>query len=245
MTSGMITGVAAGSLAMAGGATAAAQPVAAANPVIVVAGFSSPAIGGLPLAARLQANGTKAYYTAASRDSGTGDITVGAQDLGVMVDKVLKETGATKVDLVGLSMGSLTSRYYVKSLGGDAKVDHLVTVAGPNYGTNRANWAKILNCVGLVSCEQMAIGSDFLNDLNAGSDTIGSVKYTTFRSSWDEVVVPIDNAKLKDGATNILLQDQCPLRFVEHQLSALDGTIADGVMDALANKPVQMNCFAI
>lgn len=215
------------------------------DPVIVIAGFASPAEGGLPLALRLQANGAQIFYTAASANSGTGDIVAGAQSLGTFVDSVLAQTGASKVDLVGLSMGGLTARQYVKFNGGDAKVDSLVTLGSPNYGTNRAALAQLLNCLGIVACDQMVPGSAFLNDLNAGDDTIGSVRYTTFRTLWDEVVVPIDNAKLQDGATNVLIQSQCLFRFVEHQLLALDGTVADGVQDALNGGPIQLNCWAL
>jgi triacylglycerol lipase len=42
------------------------------------------------------------------------------------VDKVLKATGTTKVDLVGHSEGTIMSRYYTRFLGGAAKVDKVV-----------------------------------------------------------------------------------------------------------------------
>lgn len=45
-----------------------------------------------------------------------------AAQLSAFVDKVLSATNATKVDLVGHSQGSLMPRYYLKFLGGQAKV---------------------------------------------------------------------------------------------------------------------------
>lgn len=214
------------------------------DPVIVIAGFASPDLGGLPLALRIHSATDAKYYTiAGSRGSGTGSIADGATDLSAKVDQVLAETGASKVDLVSLSMGGLTARYYLKNLGGTAKVDTLVQVVPPNHGTNRANLAKILSCAGIVACDQMAIGSTFLTALNAGDETPGAVAYSTIRTDWDEVVVPIDSAKL-DGAENIKVQDQCLLHFVEHQGAALDGVVADGVIDALRHQPIHMNCWA-
>lgn len=214
------------------------------DPVIFVGGFAGGPEGGIPMALRFQSVGVELHTIAGARDSGTGDIGVGAQDLAVLVDQVLAETGATKVDLIGFSMGGLTARQYVKFEGGASKVDDLITVASPNYGTNRAGLAMLLDCAGIVACTQMAPGSDFLNALNEPDDTYGTVTYTTFRSLWDEVVVPIDNAKLQDGATNVLIQDQCPFRFVEHFGATADGAIFDGILDVLAKKPVQLNCWA-
>lgn len=224
----------------------AATTAAAADPIIIVAGFQSGAEGGLPLSLRIGATGAKTYTTVASRDSGVGSIVDGAKDLGVLVDEVLAETGASKVDLVGLSMGGLTARQYVKFEGGDAKVDTVVTVVTPNHGTNRATLANtFLGCLNIAACVQMAEGSDFLKALNAGDETHGDVTYFTIRTIWDEVVVPIDSVKLAGASANVLVQDQCPFRFVEHQLSALDGTVADGVNDALAGGPIRLNCWAV
>lgn len=47
---------------------------------------------------------------------------VSAQDLSNFVDQVLNATGASKVNIFGHSEGSIVPRYYLKFLGGAAKV---------------------------------------------------------------------------------------------------------------------------
>lgn len=54
--------------------------------------------------------------------AGLDKIENGATQLSTFIDKVLAATKATKVDLVGHSQGSLMPRYYLKFLGGAAKV---------------------------------------------------------------------------------------------------------------------------
>src|SRR6201989_1802684 len=51
------------------------------------------------------------------------------------VDAVLAAAGARKVSLVGHSQGGMMPRWYIKFLGGAAKVDDLVGLAPSNHGT--------------------------------------------------------------------------------------------------------------
>ena len=224
---------------------------AAADPVVIVPGFTTgPVIdtGYIPLRDRLRSAGydvTVLVYP----DYGLGDIRTNSQRLANTIASVRARTGAAKVDLVAHSMGGLVSRYYIKNLGGAATVDSLIMMGTPNYGTSLANVASFLtfgSCVGIDACNQMASGSSFLNDLNAGDDTIGSVRYTSIATSVDLVVTPYKNAFLaNDGnIANITVQSQCLLRLPGHLGLIFDGTVADGVKDALRNETVRMNCFA-
>jgi hypothetical protein len=56
-----------------------------------------------------------------------------AQEIADLVEQVLAQTGAAKVDLVAHSMGALASRLYLKR-GGDAFVRDYVSLAGTNHG---------------------------------------------------------------------------------------------------------------
>ena len=224
---------------------------AAADPVVIVPGFTTgPVIdtGYIPLRDRLRSAGydvTVLVYP----DYGLGDIRTNSQRLANTIASVRARTGAAKVDLVAHSMGGLVSRYYIKNLGGAATVDSLIMMGTPNYGTSLANVASFLtfgSCVGIDACNQMASGSSFLNDPNAGDDTIGSVRYTSIATSVDLVVTPYKNAFLaNDGnIANITVQSQCLLRLPGHLGLIFDGAVADGVKDALRNETVRMNCFA-
>jgi triacylglycerol lipase len=118
-----------------------------------------------------------------------------AQQIRTKVDSILLATGATKVDVITHSMGGLSSRYYAKNLGGDAKIDAWVSLGGPNHGTTTA-----YGCL-QTSCVEMRPGSTFLNTLNATDETPGAPRYATWWSACDAVIEP-DNSTPLVGATN-------------------------------------------
>ncbi|CAN5528272.1 MAG: alpha/beta fold hydrolase [Actinomycetota bacterium] len=230
--------------------TASPTPAAAApaDPVIVVAGTFSPAFANEPLAQRLRSDGYRVYIFELPT-LGTQDINASARSLNTYADSVRSQTGAAKVDLVGHSQGGLVARSYVKSFGGVGEVDSLITLGTPNRGTYVANLVSFLgfgNCLAVTACRQMAIGSDYLAALNAGDDTIGAVRYTTFRTAQDELVRPVDNATLFDGAVNVRIQDQCWARLVGHVGLILDGTVYSGIRQALGGSTaIRLNCWAL
>jgi triacylglycerol lipase len=113
------------------------------------------------------------------------------------VSYVLRTTGASKVDLVAHSFGSLTTRWYVKFLGGTGTVDHWVSLGGPNHGTY-LTWACV---IWDQACRDMSPGSYVQDQLAAGDETPGAVKYATFWSECDEVIDP-DSSVALAGAVN-------------------------------------------
>jgi triacylglycerol lipase len=119
-----------------------------------------------------------------------------ASDIRTRVNQIRASTGAAKVDIIAHSMGSLSSRYYIKNLGGTSYVDDWVSLGGPNHGTT---WAY--GCFFFSPCNQMMPGSSFLNSLNSGDETPGAVHYGTWRSPCDELVVPSSSTSLS-GASN-------------------------------------------
>ncbi|MCW3840843.1 alpha/beta fold hydrolase [Micromonospora yasonensis] len=230
--------------ATADGSTLAA---AGANPVIVVGGLIGISIAYEPLDARLSLDGYRVFIYELP-DLGVGDIRESARALSSYVDRVRAATGAAKVDLVTHSEGGLVSRWYVKYLGGADKVDHYISLGTPQYGTyvaNIINFVGLGSCVGVVACQQMSIGSSFLADLNSGDDTPGTVRWTTVRTWQDELVRPVDNAVLADGASNVLVQGWCPLRVVGHVGLVLDGTTYSIIRQALTDAPIRPDCFAL
>jgi triacylglycerol lipase len=177
--------------------TAVAVPARAAerDPVIFVHGYTGSGSNWNTMVSRFRAAG----YAASELDAWTYNFRQSNQataaDLSAEVDRVLARTGATKVDIVSHSMGGLSSRWYLKFLGGTAKVDDWVSLGGPNHGTSSANF-----CFDR-SCFDMRAGSSFLTTLNAGDESPGAVGYGTFWSACDGVIIPATST-IVSGATN-------------------------------------------
>jgi hypothetical protein len=136
----------------------------------------------------------------------------------------------------------------MKLLGGATKVGTYVSLGTPQYGTLQANLVSFLglgSCLGVVACQQMAIGSSFLANLNAGDDTPGAARYVSLATIYDELVQPYTNARIADGATNVTLQSACWWKVVGHVGLILDGAVYGLVRSALEGGTIRTNCFAL
>ena len=167
---------------------------------------------------------------------GLGPIDKSAEQLKTFVDKVLTATGAPETDLVGHSQGGLMPRYYLKFLGGAAKVNALVGIAPDNRGTTLSGITNLmpyfpgiqdLLTTHTPALADQVVGSPFLTRLNEGGDTVPGVKYTVLATKYDEVVTPYRSQFLSgSGVHNVLLQDLCALDLSEH--------VAIGLFDRIA-----------
>jgi triacylglycerol lipase len=174
-------------------AKVAAIPVR--NPVFFVHGYNSTGATWFTMIDRLKADGyTDAEIFNWTYNSGQSNVTT-AQQIAAKVDSILVATGAQKVDIITHSMGAISARYYSKNLGGAAKIDAFVSLAGTNHGTNLAYFC------GQISCVEMRPSSSYLNSLNNKDETPGAPRYFTWWSSCDEAVNPVKSAILS-GATN-------------------------------------------
>ncbi len=213
------------------------------RPVILVHGtFANSVDNWLGLAPYLQTRGYCVYsldygqLPGVPLIHGLGPIEKSAEQLQAFVDKVLTATGASETDLVGHSQGGMMPRYYLKFLGGAAKVHSLVGIAPSNHGTTLSGLTKLLpyfpGAEDLLSTATPAVaqeiaGSDFLTKLNAGGDTVPGVHYTVIATKYDEVVTPY-RSQFLDGpdVKNVLIQDLCRLDLSEHALLGLTDRIA-------------------
>ena len=163
---------------------------------------------------------------------------------------MLASTGAAKVDLVGHSQGGMMPRYYIKNLGGAAKVNMLVGLAPSNHGTTIDGINTLLDdftilgvpftrVLGCISCTEQVLPSSFMTSLNAGGDTQAGPKYVVIETKYDEIVTPYTSAFLTGpNVQNILLQNQCGIDFTDHIGIIYDPVALQDVMNALgANSP--------
>jgi triacylglycerol lipase len=165
------------------------------NPILFVHGWSESSTIWNTMISRFQADGwVTAELNNWSYNTGQSNVTTASQ-IQTKVNQILSNTGATQVDLVTHSMGALSSRYYIKNLGGDLKVNDWVSLGGPNHGTDTANF-----CI-QASCVEMRQGSSFLAALNSGDETPGAVTYGTWWSPCDEIINP-DSSVALSGASN-------------------------------------------
>src|SRR3954449_10009140 len=204
-------------------AIVALAPAAASahDPILFVHGWNSSGSTWNTMISRFAADGwTTAELNNWSYNYNQSNATTASQ-IATKVNQILKATCATKVDLISHSMGGLSTRYYVKNLGGGAKVDDYVSLGGPNHGTDTANF-----CFS-TACSEMRIGSSFLTALNSGDETpdVG-VNWMTWWSPCDEVINP-DSSVALNGATNT--QTACMSHSSLHE----DATVYAQVRDAV------------
>ena len=181
----------------------------------------------------------------------TDDIRQSGLQLAAEVDKVLAETGAPKVILIGHSQGGgILPVYYINNLGGDKKVSQLIGIAPSNHGTDADGLiglqklpilgslvTAIANSLG-QALEQQTLGDPFQQEVYGNGDTRPGVLYTTIASMNDEVVTPYTQQAL-DGpnVTNIVIQDLYPGLPVGHLGVILSPQVWSVVLDALASNP--------
>ncbi|HEY8292055.1 MAG TPA: hypothetical protein VIG44_06190, partial [Thermomicrobiales bacterium] len=126
--------------------------------------------------------------------------------LAARVDAVLAQTGVKKLILIGNSRGANSIRNYVKH-GGAAKVSHVLLGGGVNHGVYSAPGSN----------SEFNGMSQFMQELNAGSEVVPGVQFLTIRSDkFDKYAQPTlasggpsgisyDAPELK-GAMNVVLE---------------------------------------
>lgn len=156
-----------------------------------------------------------------------------AKQLATHIDNALAATGAEKVHIVAHSMGGLLTRYTIKHLGMDAKIDKVITLGSPHQGSKLASFVP-----GGGNTPQMRYRSAFLTELAEGGLTPGDdVRYYSIYSEFDNFVLPNHSSVLDGGAQNIhvpyhghcaLLYSPVVLGLVEECLAARDDEVVSG-----------------
>ncbi len=173
-------------------------------------------------------------------DRGLNDQQISAEYISRAVQRIAAESGR-KVDMIGHSQGASMPRWSIKWWPSvRAALDDFVLLAGPNHGTTVAAGALPTGEPGAFF--QFAPDSNFVRAMNAGDETPGDIDYTSIYTRFDELVqpvAPVPTAALDFGqgnphVSNILLQDLCPARVVDHlSIGTTDALTQALTLDAL------------
>jgi triacylglycerol esterase/lipase EstA (alpha/beta hydrolase family) len=168
-------------------------------PVLLIHGFLGTRGSMWPLEQRLGKEGIVVFSfnlgTFNSRDIRTSAFLIHRK-----IEAILAQTNVKKIDIIGHSMGGLIGLYYVKKLGGAAKVRKLVMMGTPARGT----WVALAGVATLglwsASSWQLLPKSRFLRELEQGP-LPPEVQYYTLAADRDWVCPPASTTV--PGATPI------------------------------------------
>jgi pimeloyl-ACP methyl ester carboxylesterase len=154
------------------------------------------------------------------------DVEGAAAALGRHIERVCRETGHERVHVVGHSLGGLIARYLVQRLGGDRRVESLVTLGTPHGGSR---WAHVAPT---PLIRQLRPGSALLQELAAPAPGCRT-RVTAVYSDLDQMVVPssagrCDHPDLQ--ARNVLV------RGVGHMSLPIHRGVVDEVAAVLAGR---------
>jgi triacylglycerol esterase/lipase EstA (alpha/beta hydrolase family) len=177
---------------------------------------------------------------------GQATVDASAREVGGFVDRVLEATGASKVDLVGHSLGGFVSLYVTKVTGYAPKVGRVVALAPPTHGTTLFGLVRMLTALGLrepvemilrggcVACVDLLAGGHAVRLLTDGAVAQPGVTYTVIASRFDAVVSPTSRSFIREpGVRNYYVQDRCPLDPVGHFGMGFDTGMASLILNGL------------
>ena len=151
-------------------------------PVVLVHGIWNRAEIFTRLKAYLEANGRTVYALSMTPCNGDALLESLAQQVAAFVDSKLAP--GQPFDLLGFSMGGLVSRYYVQHLGGLDRVRTFVSVSAPHQGTLLALGSD------RPGVRQMCPGSDFIKALNQHKDCLKTLRFFSFWTPFDLLILP-------------------------------------------------------
>lgn len=164
-------------------------------------------------------------------DAALNDIQISSEYVARAIQVMHRKAGE-KIDVLGHSQGGLQPRWAIRFFPSGRYVADYISLATPNHGTVVAD-GQNSGC--FESCWQMRTTSKFISALNAGDETPGRTHYTNIYTQTDELVQPTGTQALTE-ASNVLLQDLCPGRSVDHLAIASDGLTYLLVIDALEHR---------
>ena len=178
------------------------------------------------------------------------------------VEKLKKETGHDKFDVVTFSQGGLVTRYWLKDFDGARHVRKVVSLSGMIKGSPfQADAIEKGQCPPqgfevfvppelrknpTDACLEMSSEGEEIRRLNTPTEALPGIRYYNITSTLEYDASPY-RINLMDGPGdyyNILTQDFCPNDPVIHPTMSLTPSVQSLVASALGGGPLEMKCMA-
>lgn len=198
------------------------------RPVILVHGYGGNSANFLWLQWRLRHQGFANVYAVSYTPPHINARKLAAQ-VARHVERILATTGADQADLVCHSMGGPLARYAIKNLGLAGKIDRVITLGSPHYGSRIA---ALFPARGAAA--QMRYHSPFVTELADGGDCPGGARFYCLYSSMDNFVLPAATARLKAArqTTHIPGLGHCALLYSRRVARQVATHLADDAPSA-------------
>ena len=179
-------------------------------PAILVHGYLATRSTMLPLKWRMERLGVRRVFMTPLSPLCIQDVRKLAQQLADRVAQVRRETGAERVDLVGVSQGGYIGLWYLKKLDGAPYVRRFVALGCPFHGTwfGLAGLPLGLGCVS-AGLWQTFPTSPFLGELHADPLPEG-VDMTSVAIPYDWVAPP-DSCRVEGAGFRMAPRTRSPL----------------------------------
>lgn len=176
----------------------------------------------------------------AGRDDrfGWGEVKQSAQQVDELIAQALQSSGAEKVQIIGFSQGAAVGRWWVNHIDQGERTHLWLGMASPTRGGSLYGLGKlavqfppllkIAQDAGVVGqgAAELITGSPFVDELNAGGETVPGPAYVTISTRTDEVMPEWANQPIYGERTrNIVQQDLCPENLGGHMYMTYNPTI--------------------
>lgn len=186
------------------GSATCPEECAARRPLVLVHGINGSPANFDVMAARLIADGWPADWVVRfeAEDPAWGCNVDNAAAIAALVESVRASTCQPRVDIVAHSMGTLSSRYYLKNLGGAERVNTYVTLGGMHHGLLSPCFAP--DFLGVCVWKELCQWGELITQLNADPATPGELHWVSIYGTADETVS--NESSHLEGAENLVIE---------------------------------------
>ncbi len=167
---------------------------------------------------------------------------------GAYVDKVMKDTGAKKVNIVTYSQGGLITAAWMRQGDNAKKVDKVANISGVMNGSPLAKLGPILpnNCLGIGTCQNLNPDNEFIKR-TTNPIALPGIEYLNIDSRADIVAGPYTNSLMTGSGDyqNVLTEDLCPGQYAEHTTLSFMPIVQESIVQFFRGQTVAPKCSII